>query len=168
MVPLTFLVTYANQDLSFTYAAATRLVVVTGASAIAGKIILGYISDKVQRKHILVLCGLLITAGCSGIAWLTGPAFYLSVALFGIGYGAVWALYAACASDYFARELSGIIVGLWTVFLGVGLTLSPIIAGWLADLTGALTWSFIAAGIGGLVSILFLIPLGKPRLSDSD
>ncbi len=167
MVPLTFLVTYANQDLAFSYEAATRLVVITGASAIAGKIILGYVSDKVRRKYILVLCGLLITAGCAGMAWLSGPAFYLAVAFFGAGYGAVWALYAACASDYFERELSGIIVGLWTVFLGVGLTLSPIIAGWLADITGALTWSFIAAGIGGLVSVIFLIPLGKPGPSNS-
>lgn len=167
MVPLTFLVTYANQDLSFSYEAATRLIVITGASAIAGKIILGYVSDKVRRKYILVLCGLLITAGCAGTAWLSGPAFYLSVALFGVGYGAVWALYAACASDYFDRSLSGIIVGLWTVFLGVGLTLSPIIAGWLADITGGLTWSFIVAGIGGLVSVFFLVPLGKPNPSDS-
>ncbi len=167
MVPLTFLVTYANQDLAFTYEAATRLVVITGASAIAGKIVLGYVSDKVRRKYILVLCGLLITAGCAGTAWLSGPAFYLSVALFGMGYGAVWALYAACASDYFDRSLSGIIVGLWTVFLGVGLTLSPIVAGWLADATGSLTWSFITAGIGGLVSVLFLVPLGKPCPPDT-
>ena len=161
MVPLTFLVTYASEELSFTYGGATNLVIVIGAGAIAGKIILGYLSDRIQRKNILIICGLLVAAGCGGMAWLTGNALIFFAAVFGFGYGAVWAMYAACSSDYFPGEYSGIIVGLWTLFLGAGLTLSPMLAGWLADLTGSLKSSFIMAGAVGLLSILFLIPLGK-------
>ncbi len=167
MVPLTFLVTYAYEDLSFAYESATNLIIVIGASAIAGKVILGYLSDKIQRKNILVVCGLLIAAGCVGIVGTSGFVMMVFVAVFGFGYGAVWAMYAACASDYFPKQHSGIIVGLWTLFLGIGLTISPMIAGWLADVTGTLKWSFFMAGAAGIVSMLFLIPLGKKSVVEA-
>ena len=60
-------------------------------------------------------------------------------AIFSLGYGTIWSMYAASASDYFSKESSGSIVGLWTVFLGVGSILSPIIVGRIADTTGTLS-----------------------------
>jgi len=167
MVPLTFMVTYAAEELTFTYAAAARLIIIIGAGAIAGKVILGYLSDRISRKIILIICGLFIAVGCAGISWTSNYiVIFIFTIIFGAGYGAVWPMYAACAADYFPREYSGMVVGLWTLFLGIGLTLSPIVAGWLADISGSLEWSFIAAGAGGLISIVFLLPLRRVKPGD--
>ena len=70
-------------------------------------------------------------------------------------------MYASAASDYFSKESAGSIVGLWTVYLGVGSTLSPIIAGWIADTTGTLAWSFVMAAGGAVISLILLVPVWR-------
>ena len=74
---------------------------------------------------------------------------------------AVWSMYAASASDYFSRSMAGSIIGLWTVYLGIGSLLSPIIAGWIADATGTLSWSFLLSAGGAVLSLLLLLPVWR-------
>ncbi|MBA7621730.1 Hexuronate transporter [subsurface metagenome] len=161
IIPFTFLSTYAVQELSFTYEAATRLITVIGIGAIVGKITLGPLSDKVGRIRVMMLCALLIAGGSLGMAYGQGIRLFVFTAIFALGYGTVWSMYAASASDYFSRESSGSIVGLWTVYLGIGSILSPIIAGWIADTTGTLGWSFILAAAGALLSLFILAPMWR-------
>jgi MFS family permease len=161
IIPFTFLTTYASQELSLTYASAARLVTIIGISAVAGKIVLGSLSDKIRRLYIMMLCALLIAGGSLGIAYSRGIVLTLVVVIFGIGYGAVWSMYAASASDYFSKDSAGSIVGLWTLYLGVGSTVAPIIAGWVADTTGSLEMSFVVAAGGALISFFLLVPLWR-------
>jgi MFS family permease len=158
LIPFTFLSTYAVQELAFPYEVATRLLTVIGIGAVVGKLALGSLSDKVGRLRIMILCKVLIAAGTLGMMYAQG---FLAMAsftvVFSLGYGTVWAMYAAAASDYFSRELAGSIVGLWTMYLGIGSVLSPIIAGWVADTTGTLAWSFLLAAAGALVALLLLL-----------
>jgi len=162
-IPFTFLSTYAVQELRFSYETATRLITLIGAAGLVGKLTLGPLSDKIGRIRIMALCSILIMAGCLGIAFSQGWIFFLLTFIFGIGYGACWSLYAACAADFFAKESSGTIIGLWTVYLGIGLTLSPVVAGWTADITGTLRWAFVISAISGLGTTLLLLPLLKRK-----
>ena len=121
IIPFTFLTTYAVQELAFPYEAAARLVTVIGIGAIAGKLVLGPLSDKVGRIGIMILCTALIAVGSLGMAYVRGQLILtIFTAIFSLGYGAAWSMYAASASDYFSRELAGTIVGLWTVYMGIG------------------------------------------------
>jgi MFS family permease len=162
-VPFTFLNTYAVQELSFSYDTAAALFTVLGVGAIVSKVTIGPLSDKTGRLKMIFLCGVLISLGCLGMAYGNIVTLFIAAFIFSMGYGAVWAMYAAAASDYFAKESSGFIIGLWTLFLGVGSVLSPTISGWLADTTGTLTWSFGVGAAGGLMSIVLLIPLWRKR-----
>jgi MFS family permease len=161
LVPFTFLSTYAVQELSYPYNIATNLMTVIGVGAIISKITIGPISDKTGRIKMIFLCGILISLGSLGMAYGNVVTPFVSAFIFSLGYGAIWAMYAAAASDYFAKESSGTIVGLWTLFLGIGSVLSPIISGWLADRTGTLTWSFGVGAAAGLMSIVLLLPLWR-------
>jgi MFS family permease len=160
-VPFTFLTTYAVQELSFSYSTAANIMTVLGIGAITSKLIIGPISDKTGRLKMMLLCGFFIGVGALGMALQHMATLFIAAFIFSLGYGAVWAMYAAAASDYFDRESSGTIVGAWTVFLGVGLALAPIISGWMADATGTLSWSFVLGGVGGILSAILLIPLLK-------
>jgi len=162
-VPFTFLNTYAVQELSFSYDTAAALFTAVGVGAIVSKITIGPLSDKTGRLKMIFLCGILISLGCLAMAYGNAVTLFIAAFIFSLGYGAIWAMYAAAASDYFLKESSGTIIGIWTLFLGVGLVLSPIISGWLADTTGTLTWSFGLGAAGGLMSIVLLIPLWKKR-----
>ncbi len=158
-IPFTFLSTYAVQELGFSYENAARLITLIGTAGLLGKLTLGPFSDKIGRISIMTLCSILITAGCLGIAFSRGWILFLLTFIFGIGYGACWSMYAACAGDFFSKESSGAIIGLWTVYLGIGLTIAPVVAGWTADITGTLHWAFVISGIGGLGSVVLLLPL---------
>ncbi len=72
-------------------------------------------------------------------------------------------MYAACARDYFPKEVAGTVIGLLTLFYGIGAMVGPIIGGHLTDLIGTFRWSF---GIGALAALFasFLIRfLRKPK-----
>ena len=161
LIPFAFLSTYAVQELAFPYEAATRLVTVIGIGAIVGKLILGPLSDKVGRIKVMMLCAVLIAVGSFGMAYGQSVILTLFTGIFSLGYGAAWSMYAASASDYFSKESAGSIVGLWTVYLGVGSILSPVIAGWIADTTGTLSWSFVLAAVGAVISLLLLVPVWR-------
>ena len=162
-VPFTFLNTYAVQEQSFSYDTAATLFTVLGIGAIISKLIIGPVSDKTGRLKMIFLCGILICLGCLVMAYRNTVTLYMAAFIFALGYGAVWAMYAAVASDYFHKESSGTIIGIWTLFLGVGLVLAPIMSGWLADATGTLTWSFGLGAVGGLMSVVLLIPLWRTK-----
>jgi MFS family permease len=162
LIPFTFLSTYAVQEQAFPYQRAAGLLTVIGVSAIAGKLILGPLSDKIKRIRVMMLCSALIMVGSLGMAYGWGSALpYIFTLVFGLGYGAAWAMYAAVASDYFPGEMTGGIVGLWTMYLGVGSIASPVIAGWIADVTGTLAWSFVMAAAAGALSLLLLVPVWR-------
>jgi len=161
IIPFTFLSTYAVQELAFSYGSASRLVTVIGVGAVIGKLTLGPLSDRVGRIRVMMLCAVLVAAGTLGMAFGRNFLLILFTAVFSLGYGALWAMYAASASDYFSRDYAGSIVGLWTVFLGVGSIVSPILAGWIGDTTGTLSWSFVLAAGGAVVSLLLLVPVWR-------
>jgi MFS family permease len=161
LIPITFLSTYTVQELSFSYNIAAALYIAIGIGGIIGKITIGPLSDKTGRLKMIFRCGILISLGSLLMVYGNIVTLFTATLIFSLGEGAVWALYAAAASDYFARESSGTIVGIWTLFLGVGMGLSPIISGRLADISGTLTWSFILGAAAALVSIVLLIPLWR-------
>ncbi|OGO23100.1 MAG: hypothetical protein A2144_07125 [Chloroflexi bacterium RBG_16_50_9] len=164
LIPFTFLSTYAVEELSLSYGASANLFIVIGIVAGVGKIGLGALSDKTGRIEMIILSTLLIVIGTLGMAYAGGfLALALLTIVFSFGYGAIWSLYAAAAADYFSRELAGSIVGLWTMYLGVGSILSPIIAGRIADTTGTLTWSFIVAAAGAVMALVLLLLLWKGK-----
>ena len=163
LVPFTFLSTYAVEELAEPYVAASRLIMVIGLGAVVGKLTLGALSDKTGRVRMMMLCSILLTAGDLGFFFFEGGALWVFTGVFSLGYGTCFAMYAASAADYFSAEDTGGIVGLWTMFLGIGSVIAPVVSGWSADATGTLSWSFvIAAGAGGL-SLLLLLPLWNLR-----
>ncbi len=158
-VPFTFLSTYAIQELSLTTGIASLIMITLGIGAIVSKLVIGPLSDKTGRLKMIYLCGFFIFLGVLGMTLKNEVTLFISAFVFALGYGAVWAMYAAASSDYFDKESSGTIVGIWTLFMGAGSLVSPVISGWLADRTGTLSWSFGWGALGGLLSVVIVIPL---------
>jgi len=162
LVPLTFISTYAAQELMFRYDVATRVITTIALASMVGKLVLGHLSDSMGRIRTIIVCQILIAMSNLGIVYFPKLlAINLSMAIFGFGHGAVWPLYALCAPDYFSKSQAGLIVGLWTLFLGIGFILSPIISGWIADVTGTFVWSFALAIVTAMISNFLLLLGGK-------
>ena len=165
VIPLTFICTYAVEELSLSYKSATRLVTIIAAASMTGKLMLGFLSDFLGRLKLMVLCGALISASVLGIGYCQNfGALNFFVAVFGFSQGAVHPLYATYAADYFSKKFTGSVIGLWTLFLCIGSILAPIIAGWIADVTSKFMWSFVLAAATASMSIFLLFPLRKGAL----
>ncbi len=162
LIPFTFLATYATRDLMISYKSATGLVALIAVMGAFGKLVLGYISDKTGRVRVMMLCGVLTAAGGLGLASTRGFfELILFTIVFGIGYGTIWPVYAASSRDFFSKDYAGSVVGLWTIFHGIGSILSPIIAGWTIDITGSYTWAFMLVMISSTISLLLLLPIHR-------
>jgi MFS family permease len=164
LIPFTFLISYATQKLSIPFATATGLLIVVAVAGAVGKLILAYISDRMGRIEIMMLCGVLTGAGALGMAYSQGlTGLYFFSAVFGVGYGTIWSVYAASARDLFPGEYSGSIIGLWTLFHGLGSVVAPIVSGWTIDKTGTYYWAFMLALGGSILSLFLLIPVMNSR-----
>ncbi|MBN2040098.1 MAG: MFS transporter [Spirochaetes bacterium] len=160
LVPFTFLTVYATSDLMINYQSAAFLITIIAVSGAIGKLILGHLSDVFGRIKIMILCGFLTAVGNTGIAFADN--FYmlvLFVVVFGVGYGSLWAVYAASARDRFSMHNSGSILGLWALFHGLGSVLSPVISGWIIDSTGSYFPAFILAVTASVISFILLLPV---------
>jgi MFS family permease len=66
-------------------------------------------------------------------------------------------MYGACAWEDFSKEVIGTLFGLMTIFCGIGVMMSPVLTGYLADITGTFRWSF---GLGRFVSFVAAFLIG--------
>ena len=162
LIPFTFLTTYATQELMIPYQSAAGLVALIGVAGAIGKLILGHLSDTVGRVKVMMLCGILTATGGLGMAYSQGFGFlFVSTVVFGVGYGTIWPVYAASSRDLFSHDYSGSVVGLWTLYHGIGSVFAPVFAGWTIDATGTYAWAFILVVISSVLSLLLLLPLVK-------
>jgi len=160
----TFIVTYGTMELRFPFAKAARLASTIAFGGMAGALFIPMLSDFLGRKKCLILINSSMAASILLIIWAgRNWAFLLpAVGLFGVFYAAAWPMYAAAAADFFPPGATGSVLGFWTIFYGVGLTLSPSLGGLIADLTGTFTWSFLTAAMTGALATFFLFWITKP------
>lgn len=153
-----FIVSYGAMELKLPYAQAAKLASAIAFSGTLGVLVIPFVSDFLGRKRCLLLIDISLSASIiliifSGNLW---NALLGSVCVFGFFYAAIWPMYAAVAADFFPAGGTGSILGFWTIFYGVGLILAGFFGGYIADLTGTFTSSFIVAVFSGALGSFFL------------
>jgi sugar phosphate permease len=162
---LDFIVTYGAMELKIAYQVASLFITVIAFSSMVGGILLMALSDHIGRKKSLVIIHLLVALSVLFVI-LGGRNISLlmvGVGCFGFLYGPIWPMYAACSRDYFPKEFTGTVLGLMTIFYGIGMMISPVLTGYLADVTGTFKWSFALGGFVTFVAAFLIGILRKPR-----
>jgi len=167
---LDFIVTYGTIELKIPYSVASLFITVTAFSGVIGGILLMTLSDYIGRKNSLMI---ILTLTALSILFVTLVGSHILLLMIGMGcfgffYGAIWPMYAACARDYFPKEVAGSILGLLTIFYGVGAMISPVLSGYLADITETFGWSFGLGAFTTFVAALLIGFLRKPRAFEKE
>ncbi len=158
------IVTYGVMELKVPYPLASTFISIMALTSIVGGFFLLTISDYIGRAKSLVTIHLLIALSILFIILARGNILLLVIGIgwFGFVYGPIFPMYAACARDYFPKEVAGTVIGLLTLFYGIGAMVGPIIAGRLTDVTGTFRWSFGIGALAALLAGLFIGLLKRP------
>ena len=148
--------------------AAARAAGLVNLVSLAGRLVVGWLSDRIGRSQaytLALMCSMLGMAILLGISstnasWVT-MAF---VAVFGLSKGSGGIVIASKAADVFHGEQLGKIYGVITIASGLGGALGPWWAGWLVDRTGSYTPAIMSSLLmaGMAIGCMWLVDW-KPR-----
>ena len=132
--------------------------------SISGRLGLGWIGDKVDRRWVTAVAFALISLGVFCFAYASFAGVWLVVPFivcFGVGYGGTNTLRVALVREYFGRASFGMVFGLVIGIGAAALVVSPTLAGWVYDTWGSYQgiW-FIYAGLP-LVTIISLLTMPR-------
>jgi MFS family permease len=136
--------------------AAATVLSVAGLASLSGKIICGFVADRVGAKPML-LAGLILQALAVSLYLITREYshFHAVALMVGFAYGGVMPLYAILVRAYFGARIMGTTFGAIGSASTLGMALGPLAGGWVHDAFGSYVWLFIGScGIGlGAVAI---------------
>lgn len=127
--------------------AASVLSTISGMS-ILGRVVMGLASDRIGRKRTLVLCT--FSEGVM-LVWVVATTSSWSLFAFGIIFGFFYGGHApqlpALIGEILGLENMGAILGILTLFWGMGSAIGPVVTGYIFDATGSYGIGFIISSV---------------------
>lgn len=160
-VPLVHLVVFSI-DIGLGQKSALIAIGVLGAGSTLGRLVMGYISDRIGRRPALA-----INLGLQVLSWFwimgtgTNWMLFAFAAMFGFSYGGVSALFPAIVGDYFGRLRAGSIIGAIFTIAGVASAIGPVLAGYIYDLGRSYQPAFLLGAVTNLLALV-LIFISRP------
>lgn len=126
-------------------------------SSIAGRVIMGGVSDKIGRINSISIC---LGTNMIALLWLIFASniwmFSLFAILYGFTYGGGVPQWAALIGDIYGLSAMGIILGTIVFFATFFGTIGPILFGYVFDVTGSYNIAFLIAAMLILVALIIL------------
>jgi sugar phosphate permease len=166
----TFMVDYAKTQMGLPLEKASLLATIHGFSQVVGVLTVLPLSDRLGRRNTIIISNAFITAALVGILFSRVPdMLFVLVGIMAVFYGAAFAMYGACAGDYFPKDVMGSVIGAWTPFYGIGAILSHWVTGILRDKTGAYDHAFIISSAMAAASVILMcLVKGAARPSSAE
>jgi MFS family permease len=162
-VPYVHLAPFA-EDLGMSKQAAALVVSSIGLGGIAGRLSVGWASDRIgSRVGLACMLALQVLAFCGFAASHGSGLLYPAAVVFGASYGGATTLFPAITSDFFGRTYTGAIVGLVFAMAGSSAAVGPFVAGKLYDATGSYRVAFLLSAACNLAAIALVAVLRAPR-----
>jgi len=139
------------EQVGFTLAVATSMMVVLAVFAASSKLIFGRLSESITARRSFVVIMILQGVGLS-ILLVSGGSIvtWLAIVVFGLGMGGVGALTPLVIFDMFGLKQFGSIMGLTQMAISIPIFFGPIMAGVIFDSRGKYDLMFLIT-IGLLV-----------------
>jgi len=158
-------------QLEYSLAQAGMFVAMMTAFQMAGQVLGGFLGDRFNKRFISILCmlahgsGLLIVAQADSLLMITVFTF-----LHGLAWGIRGPLMVALRADYFGPSSFGTIMGFSSLIVMFGMSFGPVIAGYMADVSGTYESGFttlaIAAFLGSICFMLASPPVSEHTVSE--
>jgi MFS family permease len=145
--------------------AAVSVYSVEGLAGLGGRVIIGLLADRVGAKRVLIATLLLQAFAIAAYLKVNKLSeFYTLAVIFGVAYGGGMPLYASLARDYFGQHIMGTVFGAATMLSSLGMSLGPVVGGWIFDTYHGYAWLYIASSAVALGAVLLALAFPRPRV----
>jgi MFS family permease len=162
-VPIVHLVSFVR-DLGHPPATGAWMISALGIGAIAGRLVMGPLSDRLGRKATIA-----IAMAMQALAFLGFLAFrdlallFAAAVVFGYSYGTITTLFPAIVGDLFGREQAGSLVGFLFMLAGSISAWGTLGAGAIHDAAGGYDLVWVGGAALNLAAVAFLAACRPPR-----
>ena len=135
---------FLSLDLKFSQDAAASITSTVLACSIAGRLLMGWLADRIPRKHVMLLIYALV-AGSIPLLFAAGSsgALYVFAVIFGLGLGGEYMIVPLIAAELFGVRVLGRLLGVILTADGVAEATAPMLVGHLRDTSGSYRSGFI-------------------------
>lgn len=149
-------------DLGMSTAKAATLLSVLGASSIAGRLIVGTLTDRIGGKRAFVMCFVILFGSLVAFSGTTAHGIlYGVVACYGFSHGGLFTVVSPIVAEYFGMRAHGSIFGTILFFGTIGGAIGPIAAGWVFDMTASYQLAFISLATFAAIGLALVFTLPK-------
>lgn len=156
------------QDIGIDLSAAALVISCITMSAILGKLLVGYLADKISLKYVFHLVALAHIAML--VVYLMAPPYWFlltMVTLFGLGIGGVFPVWTTFVAWLFGSKSYGTIMGLMTIILKLTSIIAVRFIGEVHDATGSYVTAFMIF-VAAVVLAMLMISLIRVGPSNQD
>jgi MFS family permease len=139
-----------------------------GVASIPGRLVIGKVSDTIDRKALGVACALVQAGTLLWLMWTNGLwMLYTFAIVYGFLWGGSGAVVTALIGDVFGTRSLGAIMGMMSAGWALGAAIGPALGGYIFDASGSYFTAFATGAAAVLISALF-VALIRRRKSDEE
>ena len=161
LLVLTHIVPHAT-DIGIPAMEAAFILSLIGGSNIAGRLLMGRVSDSMGRRATAVICALLVSGTMIWLIWSQDLwMLYLFGVMCGFLFGGFDPAVTALIGDIFGLRSIGIIMGILNVAFGVGAAIGPAVGGFVFDASESYSTAFLVGALAMLLAALLATLIKK-------
>jgi sugar phosphate permease len=158
---------FLSIDLKYTQQEAANILSIVLGSSIAGRLLMGWLADRIQKKYVMILIYALVAFSIPLLfAAEVRGVMYLFAFIFGMALGGDYMIIPLMAAELFGVKVMGRVMGIIISADGLGEAFGPMIAAYLRDKSGSYAYGFSALIILALIGTIAvsLLPGKKQKI----
>lgn len=152
------------EDLGIAPVQAAAILSVLTAVGIPSRILIGRVSDRINKRIIGIALALLHTVA---MLWLMSCTqlwmFFLFAVIYGLAYGGLDPPVIALIAEIFGLRRIGVIIGILGVGWGLGAAMGSYLSGLIFDLTGSYQFAFLSGALIMVLAAICIYGLRTPQ-----
>jgi MFS family permease len=146
---------------------AASMLVALGLSSLLGRLLTGYLLDRMFAPRVAALVCALALLGLALLVGGDGTAALAAIVCLGFSLGAEVDVMSYLVSRYFGLRHFGALIGCMLGIFSLAAAVGAPLAGLAHDMTGSYTPALIGFGAGLLLAIIFVLRLGPYRYPET-
>ncbi len=160
---------FLSLDRGYAQADAARIISLVLTISIVGRLLMGWLADRMPVKHVMLLIYALVAGSIPLLLAGGSSSMYAFAVVFGLGLGGEYMIIPLMAGQLFGVQMLGRVMGIVLTADGVAEATAPWLVGLLRDRTGTYTTGFltlVAAAVAGAIAVA-LLPQRNALLCES-